>query len=126
MYTISWHRENRVLHMKMEGEVGNEELQKMEAEAFELIQNAPGIVHAIVDLRLLSNPNSMGSSMGGMSRNKHPNQGMSIIVVSSMNRISKFVVSTMMQVLRLQFRICESMEEAEAIIDKVDVRVAQS
>jgi hypothetical protein len=112
--------------MKLEGEMDTAELQKMEAEAFELIKNAPGVVHAIVDLRGLSNPNSMGSSMGSMSRNKHPNQGMSIVVVSSMNLISKFVVSTMMQVLRLQFRICETIEEAEAIIDKVDIRVSQS
>jgi hypothetical protein len=122
MYTISWHRENRVMYMKLEGEMPPDELVKMEAEAFELIQKAPGMIHAIVDLRLLNNPNSMSSSMGGMNKNKHPNQGMSVIVVPPMNRISKFVTSTMMQVLRLQFRICETIEEAEAIIDKVDVR----
>jgi hypothetical protein len=119
-YKISWHRENRVLYMKLEGEVSASELMQMEAEAFDIIQKANGLIHAIVDMREIANPSSLNNSL---SRNKHPNQGISVLVMPNMNRIGKFIASTMMQVLRLQFRICETIEEAEAIIDKMDVRV---
>jgi hypothetical protein len=119
-YQISWHRENRVLYMKLEGDMPPDELVRMEAEAFNLIKNANGIIHAIVDMRSLNNPGSLSNSL---SKNKHDNQGISVIVMPNMNRIGKFIASTMMQVLRLQFRICETIEEAEAIIDKLDVRV---
>jgi hypothetical protein len=122
-YTITWHRENRVLYMKLEGEVAGEELVKMEAEAFEIIQKASGMIHAIVDMRDIANQSTLNSSFSNMNRHKHPNQGISVIVLPHINRVAKFITSTMMQVLRLQFRICETIEEAEAIIDKVDVRV---
>jgi hypothetical protein len=122
-YEISWHREDRVMYMKLSGTVPPDELVRMEAEAFDIIQKANGVIHAIVDMRDIANPNSMNSSFAGMNRNKHPNQGFSIIVLPTMNRVAKFITSTMMQVLRLQFRICETIEEAEAILDKVDVRV---
>ena len=122
MYTISWHRENRVLYMKLEGQVAADELIKMEVEAFEIIKNATGVIHAIVDMRLIANASSLNSAFANMKRSNHPNQGISVIVLPSINRIAKFITSTMMQVLHLQFRLCESMEEAEAIIEKVDVR----
>lgn len=126
MYTISWYRENRVMLMKLEGTVPPEELVQMEAEAFEIIKTASGVVHAIIDMREIANPNSMNSAFSNMNRPKHPNQGISVIVLPSINRVAKFITSTMMQVLRLQFRICETMDEAEAIINKVDVRVNQA
>ena len=122
-YKISWYRENRVMLMTLSEDVPNAELSQMEAEAFEIIKAAEWVVHAIVDMReMTSNPQNLNSAFGNMSRSKHPNQGISIIVLPKMNRVAKFVTSTIMQVLRLQFRLCDSMEEAETIVNKLDVR----
>jgi len=119
-YQMSWYREYIML-IELEGEVTAEDLQKMADEGFDLVSAAAHKVHAIVDTsKMSSTPMSLNKNMSSIHQKKHANQGLTVMVMPNTNVIAGFISSTIMQVLRLEYRLVRSIEEAEATIRRVD------
>jgi hypothetical protein len=126
-YSVEWYIGNRVLLITVYGELSVKQLQEMEAEAFKLIRKAPCVIHAIVDLQRLSvRPGSLQEAFKNVKRMRHKNQGTSVIVASPMHPVVKFVSSGVMTMLRLNYDICDSLEEAREKIAVLEANRSQA
>jgi hypothetical protein len=120
-YKISWH-DKRTILVELIGEISSDEFLTMTNESFELVQAATERIDAIVDQsQAAALPRSINTLAKSIPRNKHPNQGMTILLIPKMNQLGRFAASTLLQVLGLEYRIAQNMEEAEAILQKLHV-----
>jgi hypothetical protein len=120
-YKISWY-DNRTLLIELIGVISADDFLAVTNESFALVEAASERIHGIVDQsQALSLPLSINSLARYIPRNKHPNQGMSILVIPKLNPIGRFAASTLLQILGLEYRIAQNMEEAEAILQKIHI-----
>jgi len=124
-FDVSWHTNNQIILIKLIGDVTEEELQLITDKSFDMVQASTMKVHALVDQRdMQSAPRGLKTMTDFIKSNKHPNQGITVLVAPNMNALTKFIVSTMFQVLRLEYRLATNMEDALTIIRKVDLTIA--
>jgi hypothetical protein len=120
-YKISWY-DKRTLLIELIGEISSDDFMAMTNESFALVEAASERIDAIVDQsQAKSLPLSINTLAKNIPRNKHGNQGMSILLIPKMNSIGRFAASTLLQILGLEYRIAQSMEEADAILRKIHV-----
>lgn len=116
-YTISWHTKNHIMLVELSGIVTEDELTAITDESFELVKQSTERVHAIVDQSAVeSMPKSLKALNNSMPRNRSEKQGITVLIVPDMNRWGKFIASTLMQLVGLEYRIVNSMEEAESLL----------
>jgi len=116
-YTISWHTENHIMLVELSGIVTQDELTSITDESFGLVQQSTARVHAIVDQSAVeSMPKSLKALSSSMPRNRSENQGITVLIVPDMNRWGKFIASTLMQLVGLEYRVVNSMDEAESLL----------
>lgn len=116
-YTISWHTENQIMLIELKGIITEDELTAITDDTFELIQQTDNRVHAIVDQSAVEKmPKSLKALSNSIPRNRSENQGITVLLVPDMNRWGKFIASTLMQLVGLEYRIVSSMEEAENLL----------
>jgi hypothetical protein len=119
-YSVDWYISNRVLLIKVLGELSGDDLHRMASEAFSRIRNAPDLVHAIVDLRHLSKrPANLQIAFKDVWRRRHPNQGTSVIV-APMHPVPKFICSVVMGSLRLKYHFCDTFDQARDKITELE------
>jgi hypothetical protein len=122
-YTISWHKEN-TMRIDLTGVVTAEELLTITAETIELVKQAEQRIHAIVDQsKVVEMPRSLSALAGSIPRHKHANQGITILLIPTIGRAERFLSSVVLQILRLEYRIAQSIEEADGILQKIDLTV---
>jgi len=120
-YKISWYNKRTML-VELLGEISSEEFLTMTNESFELVQAATERIDAIVDQsQAEALPRSINTLVKSIPRNKHANQGMTILLIPKMNQLGRFAASTLLQILGLEYRIAQSMEEADAILQKLHI-----
>jgi hypothetical protein len=120
-YKISWY-DKRTLLVELIGEISSDDFIRMTNESFALVEAANERIDAIVDQsQAQSLPLNINTLSKSIPRNKNANQGMSILVIPKMNPIGRFAASTLLQILGLEYRIAQSMEEAEAILQKIHI-----
>jgi len=123
-YQINWHDKN-ILLIELEGEISGEELGIIAEESFQLVVAASQVIHAIVDTsKMTTSPLNLRKSVSSIEGRRHPNQGLTVMVIPKMNIILSYASTTIMQLLRLEFRIVRSIEEAEATIHRIDPQFA--
>lgn len=116
-YTISWHTDNRIMLVQLLGDVTEDELTSITNESFEMVQQSDVRVHAIVDQSAIESiPKSLKAMSSSMPRNRSDNQGVTVLVIPDMNRIGRFFGSMVLQLVGLEYRIVDSMNEAEALL----------
>lgn len=119
-YRISWHTENQIMLVELSGVVTEDELTAITHESFELLKQTDNRVHAIVDQSAVTAmPKSLKALSNSMPRNRRANQGLTVLLVPDMNRFGKFIASTLMQLIGLEYRIVNSMPEAEDLLIKL-------
>lgn len=118
-YKITWHTENHIMLVELIGKVTEDELTAITNESFEMVQQSNNRVHAIVDQSTVeSMPKSLQALSNSMPRNRSENQGITVLIVPKMNRFGRFVSSMTLQLIGLEYRIVESIQEAEALLQK--------
>jgi hypothetical protein len=101
------------------GDLSEAEILSMTNESFLLVEAATETIHAIIDQsKLISMPRSLNALFKSIPRNRHPNQGITIMVIPKMNHLGRFAGSTLLQILGLDYRIVQSFEEAEKLLEK--------
>lgn len=116
-YTISWHTENYIMLVELSGVITEDELTAIADESFEMVQQSPNRIHAIVDQSAIeSMPKSLKVLSNSMPRNRSSNQGITVLIVPDMNRFGKFISSMLMQLVGLEYRMVNSMDEAEELL----------
>jgi hypothetical protein len=123
-YTISWFIEKRVMLIELSGRVELEEFERLHNEAFAYVAESPYRVHAIADLsRFEGMPTNFKMLTSATNKEKTANQGMTVLVMPKLARIIRFVGSLVMQTLHLEYRICETIDDAVQIIQHIDAAV---
>lgn len=120
-YQISWYREPYIMLIQLEGKMSVEEMQTLIQDSFEHVRNASNAVHAMIDpSKLESIPMNLQGFKAMVKGNHHTNQGMTVFIAPTMNPMFKFISTTMFQMMRWEYRICDNYSQAETIIRKVD------
>ena len=120
-YHISWYIENRVLLIQVYDGLGLQDLRQMEAEAYDIIQQADNVIHAIVDLRgFTGKAQDIQQALGTIRGKRHKNQGTSVLIFSMKNPIGQFVAETILDHLGLPFKVTSNFEDAEMKIAKLE------
>jgi hypothetical protein len=121
-YNISWYIENRVMLIEIVGRVDIDEFERLHNEAFDYVAKSPYKVHAIADLAQFDGiPTNFKILAAATNKEKTANQGMTILVMPKLARVIRFVASLIMQTLRLEYRMCETVDEALQILQNVDM-----
>jgi len=120
-YQISWYVEQRVLRINIIGKIDIDEFERLHTESFSFVETSSNKVHAIVDLsQFEALPTNLRMLTSATSEEKSHNQGMTILVMPNMNGVLRFLCSVVMQTLRLEYRVCETNEQAVEILNRVD------
>jgi hypothetical protein len=117
-YQISWHNPSTML-IELIGEVSSDDILSMTNESFVLVEAATEKIDAIIDQsKVITMPRSLNALIQSIPRNRHANQGTTILLIPKINQLGRFAASTLLQVLGLDYRIVQNMEEAETILKK--------
>jgi len=120
-YEITWYIEERVLNMSISGNIELEEFERMHKESFALVEKSPYTVHAIVDLSEFdAAPTNLRMMSSASNSNKSDKQGMTVMVMPKIHGMFRFVTSVIMQTLRLEYRICQTQDDAIEILRRID------
>lgn len=119
-YIISWHTHNHIMLVQLIGDVSEDDLTTMTNETFKMVEQSDNRVHAIVDQSAVTTlPKSLKALSSSMPRNRSDNQGLTVLIVPSMNRVGKFLSSMALQLIGLEYRIVDSIEEAESLLKTI-------
>lgn len=120
-YSMSWFIEKRVMLIEVSGRIDLEEFERLHKDAFAYVAESPYRVHAIADLsRFEGMPTNFRMLAAATNKEKTANQGMTVLVMPKLVRVVRFVCSLIMQTLHLEYRMCETIDEAVQIIQNVD------
>lgn len=120
-YNISWYIEKRVILIEINGRIDLEEFEKLHNESFDYVMQSQFKVHAIADLsQFEAIPTNLRMLSSATSQEKNHNQGMTVLVMPKMPGVIRFIASIVMQTLRLEYRMCETVDEAINILKRVD------
>jgi hypothetical protein len=101
--------------------LGLQDLRQMEAEAYDIIQQADNVIHAIVDLRgFTGKAQDIQQALGTIRGRRHKNQGTSVLIFTMKNPIGQFVAETILDHIGLPFKVTSSFEDAEIKIAKLE------
>lgn len=119
---ISWLLDRRVIFVKFTGEVTVEDLQSFNTSMHEYLDlGQPPLVHIISDS---SETNKFPINLGALNKvffQQRPNPKMGWIVVITANRMLSFVSSMLAQLGKSRFRTFNTMQEAIAFLNDIDV-----
>lgn len=126
-YQISWYMEQHIMLIKVTGAMDIEEFTQLHTESFAYVTHSPFKTHAIVDLSQFSTiPSNLRMLTSASNSEKVDNQGMTVMVMPGMPSMIRFLVSIIMQTMRLEYRVCETIDEAVDILRRVDVAINDS
>jgi hypothetical protein len=124
-YKISWYIEERVILIQINGKIAIDEFEQLHTESFDYVMQSQFKVHAIADLsQFEAIPTNLRMLSSATSKENNSNQGMTVLVMPKMPSIVRFIVSVVMQTLRLEYRVCETVDEAINILQRVDTELA--
>ena len=123
-YNISWYIKERVILIQINGKIAIDEFEQLHNESFDYVMQSQFKVHAIADLsQFEAIPTNLRMLSSATSKEKNHNQGMTVLVMPKMPSIIRFLASIIMQTLRLEYRVCETTDEAINILQRVDTEL---
>lgn len=124
-YKLTWYVVNHVILIEITGHIDLTEFEQLHNEAFEYVANSQHKVHAIADLsQFEAVPTNLRMLSSATNKEKTHKQGMTVLVMPKMPGMIRFIVSLIMQTLRLEYRICESIDEAMSILERIDINLS--
>lgn len=126
-YTIDWYVDRRVLEIAISGQISIDEFEQLHQDSFALVEQSSYKVHAIADLSQFDAiPANLKMLTSASNHEKNHNQGMTILVMPKVQSVIRFLITIIMQTLRLEYRICETVEEAIEVLKRVDPDLRQT
>ena len=123
-YNISWHIENRVMLIEIIGTIALDEFEQLHNEAFACVTQSPHKVHAIADVsQFAASSTNLRLLMSNSNKDKDDGQGMTILVAPKIPKMLHFTASIVLQTLRLEYRICQTVDEAMGILRRIDMDI---
>jgi hypothetical protein len=114
-YELSWYVENRILYLRLLGEVTFAELDLVSREANVMIDGGVRPVHALVDLRGVTEfPTNIKDVYDAIHMNRGDNLGWTLIITPS--RVLRFFGSTIVQLAQRRINTFVNWEEALAFL----------
>jgi hypothetical protein len=121
-YKLFWHSKPNVLYLEMSGEFDKDAMYKSSHEIRDdFLENSAVLVHILVDtqavksytkdLRVIREATQIYSN--------HPKLGW-MILIGIENPITKFLANATLQIIKKQFKMAKSLEEAMAVLKEVD------
>jgi hypothetical protein len=124
-YRISWHTPNHILYIEIIGRIAVAEFEQLHQETFAYVAASPHKVHAIADISQFETyPNNLRLLSAAAHKDQDDNQGMTVLVTPYMPRLLYFFVSVILQKLQLEYRLCQTVEEALEILRRSDPQLA--
>ncbi|MEL6148049.1 MAG: hypothetical protein AAFU54_12085 [Chloroflexota bacterium] len=120
-YNISWHIQDRVMLIEISGNISVQEFEQLHRDSFEYVGQSSYKVHAIADVSDFSAaPANVRMLVSATNEEKDDRQGMTVLVAPNLPKIFGFLASVILQSLRLEYRICDTREEAIEILRRID------
>lgn len=120
-YQIDWYINQRVLEISISGQVSIDEFEQLHLDSFALVEKSPYKVHAIADMSHFdAMPTNLKMLTSASSHEKNHNQGMTILVMPKVQSVIRFLMTVVMQTLKLEYRICETREDAIDVLQRID------
>lgn len=119
-YTTEWLVPGRVLLQRIDGDITLDDVSALSAAAGDAISTeGTGVVHSIVDVtRIGKYPQSLRDIHQVFTL--HPQQRARWFIVITQNPLLRFLSSMVSQMASPNFRICASLEEAAALLQRHD------
>lgn len=116
---VKWHQEGHIIYNRFYGDVSFDDLQESNRLCNQMVVDAPTKIHMIVEITEMDSFPTQLSQFGDVIKmlSSTPNIGATMIVGA--NRIARFVTNVVSQLARLEFRMVDTMAEAEAILNRV-------
>ena len=130
-YKTFWYEENKVIFTEVIGNFTFEELQNCNQEFldnyFESNENNGQPIHLIVDLRSMTDfPKKLGSVRDASRKTANFSQLGWLILIGVDNPLLKFLSTTILQLVRINCKIVQTLEEAEITLERVRFAEAAS
>ncbi|MEO0563089.1 MAG: hypothetical protein AAF125_13355 [Chloroflexota bacterium] len=123
-HTIEWQIPDRLLLIQVYGHMTTDEPELITDTAFAMVTTAKHTVHAIVDLKHLEHfPMSLNLITTKRTQNRHPNQGLTLLVHPNINPVLRYVMETIFRAGRWEYAIVRSVDEAMALLNKRDKHI---
>lgn len=124
---LKWYVENQVIYFKLPSTIDDTSMiDQMNLQLVELIDQGEEPVHIIMDMTEYKTQFTKLNQLGNMDSMsqllKHPKIGWSIIITDS--SMLKFASSVITNLFKSQFKSCASIEEARAVLKRLDPRLA--
>ena len=109
---IQWLIYNRVMYVKLSGEISLDEMREYNEYAIQLIDEGIAPVHAILDDEDVQKiPMSVNELSNVLRVFRHPGRGW-LVAIGNSGRVERMILSLMTQFFRAQFQRFESTKEA--------------
>ncbi len=126
-YQINWHKQSRVLYVKLFGVLTDEESTEVSNINTKHLNEGTAPVHIIADVNELEKfPTNLRETSAFMQYLRNPSLGWVVVVGLSNNVLARFIVSVVSQVIRFHVTQRESIEEAMAFLEKQDATLVTS
>lgn len=122
-YKLEWHCNNHIVHFDMIGKIDADEMEEAcNRIRDEYLETGTAPIHLIVDGRSVEQyPNDIRLIHRATSLYaNHENIGW-VVIIGAQNRTSVFFANVVLQSLKRNFRMVGSLEEALAVIERVDI-----
>lgn len=117
---VSWHQEGRIIRIQFYDDVNFDHIQMAYQDSTDLSANIPNTIHLIVDFTAVRQFPTHIHKFRDMIQlwQNFPNRGLVIIVGAK--GLVRFVGNVVGQIAKLDFRMVDSLADAETLVARVD------
>lgn len=117
----SWIIENKVMLLKMYGDVKVEELHEGAKNSLNVLNQSTHKLHQLIDMSETNSLPSNIAQLGEVSRpvNEHPLMGW-VIMYGIKNKLIKFIITMTSHLAKSQLKVADDYESAIAVLKKLD------
>jgi hypothetical protein len=122
-FTIQWLEPNRIFLITVHaGRLHAEDIAAIQEDTSLRYRSATRKLHVVIDLRKMDKltPQDMQGNLGGFGAVTRENRGETIIIVSEDSPLVEESAKARMKGFQLPFHLCDSMEEARMVLDRID------
>lgn len=117
---MGWLMENRVMVLRFEGVISDEDIDMMDEFVTRSYDNSPQpTVHLIADTRAITVQSSLKKTLR-MKCVRHARRGWTITIGALHNTTSRFIVGAITSMFQIRHRDQEGLEEALEALQRVD------
>ena len=124
-YSVDWYIHNRILNVRFIDYIDDNDMAGVNAEVIDHLDGLQNKAHLVVDLRGLKKyPTNVRHIKDFTEYLRHPNMGF-VIALGIDNPLMRFFATVIPQVVGIDFRSAKEMDEALAILRRVDTTLTE-